>query len=301
MTYRPEDVAAVYRSMFFTAPRHSIWHGSHWLPQPTDPTIDSIIAALTGDGPPLSAYFLTNESETHVAAIDVDDADGWGAIEGVTGALLDAGVICYPERSRRSGHVWVVADRRIPAIVMRFALMTAVERAGFDPRDKHIEIRPSTDQRTSEFGGAALRAPWMPHPATGERYGLLDPHTMQPLHRKVTGALLDFVQADYRAVAALAERYVPAQAAPTPNPRPRRTSSEVGEGISAVLHRAWGIVVQPGRSIRCPLPAHDDRNPSFKVAADDRRAWCWSPTCVAHEAGRGITPWRLAQLAGGAA
>lgn len=296
MTYRAADVAAVYVANFSTSPRHSTFTGDHWLPQPTEPTTEAVVSALTGEGAPISFYFLGDDSTTHVGAIDVDTEDGWTAIEAITTVLLDAGVQCYPEHSRRGGHLWIAADRRLPAIVFRFAIMAAIEQARLDPSDPHLEVRPSTDRRTSDYAGGALRGPWMRHPATGERYGLLDPRTMRPLHAKVAGALLDFEQADHRAIGALAERYVPRiVAAPRSVPNRHREQGSV----TAALERGWGVLTTPGRSIKCPL--HDDQHPSLKVAPDDLRAWCWSPSCVLNENGRGVTAWRLEQLAAGAA
>ena len=299
MTYTAEEVATIYWATFATGPRHSIWNGVHWEPRATEPVAGTIVDALAGDGPPLSTYFLSDDATTHCGAIDVDDEHGWEVIEKTTVVLTDANVICYPEHSRRGGHLWIVADLRLPAIVMRYAMMAAVERAGFDPSSPSIEIRPSTHRRTSDYAGGALPAPWMAHPATGQRYGLLDPHTLRPLHPKIAGALIGFQQADHRAVSALAEGYMPASIQPQPR-RPVATSSRPDDtGITAILEREWGIAAHAGQSIKCPL--HDDRHPSFKIAADDRRAWCHSPACVAHEGGRGITPWRLDQLAKGVA
>ena len=295
--YSAEDIAAVYLATFATTPRHSVWQGEHWLPQASEPAPEAVVAALAGDGPPLSVYFLTDDSTTHVAAIDVDNEDGWETVTAITRTLTEAGVTCYPERSRRGGHLWIVADRALPAIAVRYALMVAVERAGFDPADKNIELRPDKDRHISHFAGGALRAPWMAHPATGERYGLLHPATMQPLHQKVAGALLKFQQADHRAIIALAERFVPRNSPQKLSTRPTVSRREPGS-VTAALAAGWGVLTTPGRSVRCPL--HDDTNPSLKVAPDDQRAWCWSPSCVLHENGRGVTAWRLEQLAGAA-
>lgn len=292
--YRAEDVGAIYWATFATSPRHSSWNGNHWLPEATEPPVEAIVGALTGNGPPLSVYFLTDDATTHVGAIDVDDAEGWPTVEKITIALLEADVVAYPEHSRRGGHIWIVADRRLPAIAFRFALMAAVEKAGFNPSDPHIELRPNTDRHSSIFAGGALRAPWMAHPATGERYGLLNPLTMQPLHPKIAGALLRLDHADHRAVAALAERHVP----PALEPEQPARRHEQGS-VTDVLQRGWGVVARPGQSIRCPL--HDDQHPSMKIAPDDRRAWCHAPACVLYEDGRGVTAWRLEQLANGVA
>ena len=290
-----EDVAAVYWSTFAGAPRHSVWARGHWTPTPGEPTPEAIIAALTADGPPLAPFFLDDDSATHVLAIDADGEDGWHVLTAVAAFLRDRGIVGYGERSRRGGHLWIVADRIIPAIVGRFALLAAIEAAGFDPADPTIELRPDKDRHTSPFAGASLRGPWMAHPATGQRFGLLDMTTGQPLGTKIGAALLVLELTDHRAIGALAEHYRPAVNV-TPLRRPEK--AEPGS-ITSVLLARFGLAVRPGQSIRCPF--HADRNPSMKIAADDRRAWCHSPSCEAHENGRGITAWQAGRLAGAAA
>lgn len=298
--YQPEDIAAVYWGTFSTAPRYAVWDDgqSHWLPQQGKPDVPAIVAALTGAGPSLSVFFLDDDAETHVLAIDVDAVDGWTTIERITAELLEAGIACYPERSRRGGHLWIILDRAVPAIVGRLALMAAVTAAGYDPEDSAIELRPSKDRRSSEFAGGSLRAPWMPHPDTGERFGLLDPTTGEPVHDKVGGALLAPLEdASSIALARLAERYVPPRA-PTVVTAVRRPERPPEGSVSSVLAERFGVQVVPGRSVRCPF--HQDAHPSMRIAADDRRAWCHSPACPAHENGRGITAWQAARLASAA-
>jgi hypothetical protein len=293
-----DDVAAVYWSTFAGAPRHSVWSGEHWTPTAGDPTPEAIIAALTADGPALAPFFLDDESMTHVLAIDADAADGWNVVATVAAVLAEQGIAGYGERSRRGGHLWIVADRVMPAIVGRFALMTAIERAGFDPTDPKIELRPDRDRRTSPFAGASLRAPWMAHPETGERFGLLDMTTGRALGGKIATALIALELADHRAIGELAEQYRPPVRIVVTAPRRDRDEGS----ITAVLRQrfgpedAAGKSIEAGKSIVCPF--HDDTGPSLTIAKDDRRAWCHSPRCEAHENGRGITPWKAAQLAG---
>ncbi len=296
--YRPEDVASLYWTTFSSGPRYSVWDtaADHWLPCSGEPTTEIIVAALAADGPPLSVFFL-NEESTHVLAVDVD-ADEWSGVKAIVSALLAAGVACYPEHSRRGGHIWIVASEAVPAIVGRRALLAAIEAAGLDPTDKRIELRPNTDRATSAYAGGSLRAPWMAHPATHERFGLLDPPTGAPLHSKVAGALLALELADPAAIASLAERHVPRTPPQRSIRHDHRDDRDNDGGICAVLAERFGLAVRPGQSIRCPF--HPDRNPSMKIAADDRRAWCHATTCPAYEDGRGITAWQAARLAAAA-
>jgi hypothetical protein len=288
-----EDVAELYWSTFVPAPRYAAWTGGHWTPVAGRPSDAEIIAALAADGPPLSGFFLADDDTTHVLALDVD-AEDWQAVMAVSSALGRCGIAAYPEHSRRGGHVWIVLDRPVPAVLGRRALQAALEAADLDPTDRHLELRPSTDRHTSEFAGGSLRLPWMPHPATGQRYGLLDPATGASLHPKIAGSLLAVRLADSSAVARLAEGYIPRR--PITYPPARHEPREAGPGICAVLADRFGIEAAPGRRVRCPY--HDDHSPSLKIALDDQRAWCWSHSCEANEDGRGITPWQAARLAG---
>jgi hypothetical protein len=292
------DIARVYWATFAGAPRYSIWDRArnHWAPIHGDPTREQIVDALTRDGPPLAPFFLDNDSMTHVLAIDADGDDGWDVVMAVASYLRGCGIAGYGERSRRGGHLWIVVDRVLPAIVGRFAILAAIEGAGSDPGDSKIELRPSSDRRVSPFGGDSLRGPWMAHPATGQRAGLLDMVTGEPLADGVGAALVALELADHRAIGALAEHYKPPARG---LPEPRRGRIEPGS-VSAVLRQRFGThdtrnrPIEAGKSIVCPF--HEDTNPSMKIAEDDRRAWCHSPRCVAHENGRGITAWQAARI-----
>jgi 5S rRNA maturation endonuclease (ribonuclease M5) len=70
-------------------------------------------------------------------------------------------------------------------------------------------------------------------------------------------------------------------------------------GVCEVLQRDWNVVdPTPGRTVRCP--AHDDRSPSLSIAADDKRVWCHSPSCLLNgQEGQGHDPFSLAVVAEG--
>ncbi|MDP9250266.1 MAG: hypothetical protein M3O78_02705 [Chloroflexota bacterium] len=65
--------------------------------------------------------------------------------------------------------------------------------------------------------------------------------------------------------------------------------------VTDVLGRDFGLQAVAGRSVRCPF--HDDRNPSLKILADDRRVYCHLGTCWANNNGRGRDAWDLAHAA----
>lgn len=281
--------------------RHQIWEPSwsppSWHDLDAPPSSETLEAALRG-GPAVGACFLTDDSATHVAAVDVDAPDGWPIVLGIARTMLDAGVSCYVEHSRRGGHIRVILDTVISAVAARRGLMAAVQMAGFDPADAKIELRPDRDRKTSPFAGGKLRLPYMRHPATGEIYPLLDPATETPIGAKASAALLALDLADAGRIVDLAERYI-APMIEVPTIRRQERAHDQDETVTAVLARLYGVVATPGRSIRCPL--HDDHNPSMRIAPDDRRAWCHSTGCIANEGGRGVTAWRLAALAEGRA
>lgn len=296
----PTTAVVLYRDLFMATPRHAIWNGRHWLPRDADASVRLVQRALAGTGPPLATYFLDDDSMSTVGAVDLDSPDGWDRALAIVGALSRANVPSYAEPSRRGAHVWLTVDAKLPAIVLRYAVLAAVVGAGLNPADPTVEIRPSTSTRSSRFAGGSLRLPWMRHPASGIRYGLYDPSTMRPiLDGDFSVALCRLAAADSAALALLAQRYVPRpsfrkrMSAATKSPH--SVSARQPQSVSRALYEAWGVNVVPGRSTRCPL--HDDRQPSLRVAADDLRAWCFSPTCVLNEGGRGVTAWRLYQLA----
>jgi len=62
--------------------------------------------------------------------------------------------------------------------------------------------------------------------------------------------------------------------------------------VSGLLQRFHGLHAVPGRSVRCVW--HDDKRPSLSVMRDDRRVYCHSPSCWAHNGGQGRDAWDIA-------
>lgn len=290
--YRPEDVTEVYWHTFAgDLTRHGVWATDHWTSVHEPPTHEALASALSGSGPVISAPMLADGDQTHVGAVDVDH-DEWSIPLAIARAFLAAGVICYVSHSRRGGHIRFVLDEVMPAILVRDALRAAIQRAGYDPSDPKIELRPSTHRKSSPFAGHMLRMPYMPHHLTGERYPLLDSLTEQPIADKASTALLVLEWADADALVGLAERYVPPAPVGVIKPAPRRGGDE--ETVSAVLARLFGATVAPGGQLKCVL--HADEHASANIARNDLRYWCHAPACEGYENGRGITAWKLAQL-----
>jgi hypothetical protein len=299
MTPHERDVLDVHWHTFSAVQdRHGRWAGDSWISVAEAPSPEALRGALIGKGSAISGLFLDGSSRTHLGGVDVDYEDGWTTVLGIGRALADAGVSAWIEHSRRGGHVWVVLNWPVPAVVVRRCLMAAVQKAGYDPHDPKIEIRPDTDRKTSPYAGRMLRLPYVPHPLTGERHPLLDPTTEQPIAQEASEFHLVAKLADAERVSDLAELYIPA--AITPTYLAPRAGNDYDDSVSAVLIELFGVLnAEPGRSVRCPL--HDDHRPSMNIARDDRRAWCHAPACIAYEDGRGITAWQLRHLAGVAA
>lgn len=107
-----------------------------------------------------------------------------------------------------------------------------------------------------------------------------------PSFQPTPAELIDFAAAE--------DRRKRRRPAPPPHESPiDRFNREVT--VSDVLRRDFGLAAVPGRAMRCRW--HEDRNPSLSVLPDDRRAFCHSPTCWAHNSGQGRDAWDLAHAA----
>jgi hypothetical protein len=238
---------------------------------------DDVVRGLDGTGPTISVLFIRDDSTAKVGAVDADAEDGWKTIHDIAAALDDNGIRCAVEQSHRGGHLWVVSSEPLPAFVIRRALMVAILLAGHDSSDPKIEVRPSTDEKRSPFGGGSLRGPMMPHPATGIGYPLLDPMTDRPL---ASMPLADGVLA-----ARLAAAWRRPAEAPRPARRPYNGPSKVAAYNAAVS--IWDVLNRyfPGllrgqfaREARCPF--HDDRHASLSIYANGTKVKCHAAGCV---------------------
>lgn len=274
------------------------WTGSQYVAVREPLTAEVAMEALTS-GKPVGAYVLPPSNETHVAALDFDRSDGLELARKVGLAASYDDVPAYPEPSREGrAHLWFVASATVPAIVWLRALrewLATAELAG----EGDIELRPSTDRLPgADALGQALRLPTMPNPKNGHRYPLcgLDG---QPLGLSLGEMLAAVDWARPADLSAVAERYVPPldphRLDPADRP-PRMPHKDDGASASDILRELWGVPnAAPGKAVRCP--AHDDRHPSLSVLADDRRAICFSPSCVLHNDGHGRGTYELTSLA----
>ena len=248
-----------------------------------------VVSALDGTGPTISILFLHDDDTAKVAAIDADGEDGWEVIGVIARVLLGHGIACAVEPSRRGGHLWLVSKEPLPAIVLRHAIQVAISLAGHDPADTKIEIRPTTDQKLSAYGGGQLRGPMMPHRETGEAWPLLDPANVEPLGADWGESVERFPLADPVFLNQLAANWRPPVRAPRRDSkqtlRPYRGASKVAAYNAAMS--IWDVLdlYFPGhlrnrfaREARCPF--HEDRHASLSIYENGARVKCHAGGCI---------------------
>lgn len=276
------------------------------------PLTAAVVLAAVSYGQPVAGYFLTPDSRSHVAALDLDRPDGWD-IACRVGAWLRAELVpAYVERSRAGrAHLWIVVrsdatteTADLPGIVLRYALLAALQAAGFDDSST-IELRPGSDRLSHLDGlGHSLRLPTMPQKATGERHPLCDPRNGEPIGRTIGEMVTAIELAPASRIVDLAERHRPRR--PTVALPDRHSVLHSGPGfidrfnahvgVCEVLRREYGAEpAAPGRTIKCP--SHDDCCPSLSIARDDSRVWCHAPGCDLSADGRGQDAYGLWALA----
>jgi len=289
----PSKAAARYIDLFAGRNDDFFFYSTfdrHDTPARRPLTCGDIVRGLHGTGPTVSVLFLRNDNTAQVAAVDADGEDGWEVIVDLAHSLTANGIACAIERSRRGGHLWVVVDAPLPAVMIRHALHVAIALAGHDPADPEIEVRPETDQKRSPYGGGHLRGPMMPHRTTGETWPLLDPFTLKPLGADWLEAVETFPITNNGAVVSLASAWQAPVVETRPKREPYRGTSKVAAFNAEVT--IWDVLERwyPGllrgtaaRQARCPF--HDDRRASVSIYAGGTKIKCHAAGCIL--AGRG--------------
>lgn len=260
------------------------------------PLTPAVIVHAAASGRPVSAYMIAPDSTTHVLALDVDREDGLGICIRVGEAMRKAGLPAYVEPSRRGGHLWVTLTRPVPAIAARRALRAFLQAVGA-PDDPKIELRPAQDRVSPDGVGHCLRMPLMPH-QSGATYAR---EVWDSRGRIVANSIVELVQGAEEASADVvlewAERWSPPldpRAIPPAYRKPRRYEDDASLTATSLLAEAGVPRAHPGRAVLCPF--HDDHNPSLSIARDDTRVFCKSPSCEAHNGGRGLGTNQLRNL-----
>jgi len=119
----------------------------HWIDHLAGRSGIGIYPAVpTPDGQVICAWGCTD--------IDVEDL---GQAQTLWESLYQAGIVSFIERSRSKGyHVWIFADRPVPAQVMRDAQLAAHQVAGLRP----IEVNPKQTNVSATKYGNYVRLPY---------------------------------------------------------------------------------------------------------------------------------------------
>ena len=263
----------------------------HYVPARRPLTPRDVRSGVAGTGATISLLFVRGDGTAKVGAVDADGSDGWDTLAAVAAALAVRGIPNAVERSRRGGHLWVVADEPVEAVVVRHALAVAVGLAGHDRDDPKIEIRPlevwsGSDGKRSRYAGGALRGPSMPHPATEVAYPLVDPVTGEPL--------VEMPIADHDLLVRLATEWRPSAEATRPRRTVPRTKYDGPSKVAAynAAKTVWDVLElyfpghlagrSPGAA-RCPF--HDDRRASLSMYANGTKARCHAAGCILESRG----------------
>lgn len=294
MTYDRAQVATYYAGLCAArTDAYSQWTGDQWVAVRRPLTPEVVLGAFESKVP-VSGYMIGADSTTHVMALDIDLEDGWEVARRIGAAMWADDAPAYIERSRRGAHLWAFLDQRVPAIVARRAWRSyvAAARVTLDPK---IELRPGSDRIDPDGLGHALRMPTMPHQVTGKRDALRDPRSGEPIGAGLAQILLAIEIVPAARISAAAERYQPPIDPRSLPSRYRRPKPIDEDGPSVVeLLAEMGVAARPGRAVRCPF--HDDKRPSLSIADDERRVFCKSPECEAHNLGRGLGTHQLTAL-----
>lgn len=267
-----------------------------------EPLEADLVVEAFQTGVPLGFYFGSPAGATTVGAIDFDGEDGWAHGLAVAEVLEDHVLTPYLEPSRRGAHLWLLVDGPVTMAEMRSVLRGAVQSAGFDEAEDHIELRPGGDRLEPHQLGVGLRGPFMPHPLTGESGMLVRPSDLEPLGATVRDALRVVLRSTAHALIAAYANLRPLspvrELAPPVRPTGRSFFRNWNKSntITSVLAAQYGITTRPGKSISCPF--HVDDHPSFTIALNDRRVWCNAEGCAFYNERLGHDAWDLATWAG---
>lgn len=142
-------------------------------------TTELIEAHLLGE---LTAgwYALDEENTVRWAALDADEAEGLQQLQRAGLVLEDWGWPSYLEDSRRGGHLWIFFPSTAPVGARAVRLVLDHLLKTLDLTDR-VERFPKQDTLTEEGLGNLMRGPLGVHRACGERFGFLDPRTLEPV------------------------------------------------------------------------------------------------------------------------
>lgn len=296
-----ETAAEMYAATFAgQTDAYSVIRNGHWSAVREPLTPDVVLHAFKTNIP-ISGYVLAGDSTSHIAALDIDRDDGFELGTRFLKHLHNVGGVGYIERSARGCHTWTILDRRLPAIVIRRGLVALLAESGL-PKDPKIELRPASDRLPVSDPdekprlGHCIRLATMPHHRTGRRAPLIDVTTGAKLSGRLPVLVGEIDLCDAGVFISAAERAPLPDISPPPMSLRYRFGPPVTDDSACdILRDLWGVQnPRPGRACKCP--AHDDRNPSLSILADDQRAICKSPGCELSNDNRGRGTYELRKM-----
>lgn len=326
--------AEIYAATFAGSTDAYATFNEHWVAV-REPLTPEVVLRAFETNVPISGYVLTQDSTTHIAALDIDRDNGYEMGVRFAKVVGAAGGMAYVERSSRGCHVWIILEYRLPAIVVRRGLKAFISEADLPPcpggaptqhpktgrpvcpgcmrstpdgtnpthDDPKIELRPAGDRLPLSMPdeqpklGHCIRLATMPHHRTGKRSPLIDPYNGSKLSGKLTELVsqIDLTKTDVF-IAASQRAPLPEISAPPVDVRFRFGPPPGDDSASSILRDRWGVMnARPGRTVRCP--AHDDKHASLSILRDDQRAICKTGGCELENDGHGRGTYELQTMA----
>jgi len=122
-------------------------------------------------------YAINSDGKIKWACLDADSEDGLKLLQQVSSRLSELEIPSYIEESREGrGHLWIftppIAPRPIRKLLERVA-------------GPELEVFPKQDRIGRDGYGSLVRGPLGIHRKTGERYGFLDPETLEKVGKNL--------------------------------------------------------------------------------------------------------------------
>ena len=131
-------------------------------------------------------YAINGRGECKWACLDADNEAGISDLQQAHQRLHGLGIVSYLEESRDGrGHLWLFTEPMAPKPLR--ALLRRVS-------PPEMEVFPKQDRINQRGYGSLVRGPLGIHRRTGERYGFLDPATLEKVGHNL-GEQLEYLEA----------------------------------------------------------------------------------------------------------
>jgi hypothetical protein len=216
-------------------------------------------------------YSLGRDNTVRWVVLDADRPDGLESLQEAWKQLDARGISAQLELSRRGGHLWIFFEPMVAQVARRLILGSLPDLSG-------VEVFPKQEVLgASRSVGNLVRGPLGVHQRTGKRYAFVDPVSLTPVCRTISGTI-DYLGSverlrPPRVAEHLAQLLNEASRPPMPSqpvlasaPRPSRQSAgqikeRLGDPYSFISR--YVSLDQSGRG-SCPFHPPDS-HPSFAV------------------------------------